>query len=123
MSYDVYVEWMGGSADFNYTSNMSTFFAWALDTNDTQPWGLRWIGGELPAPEDPSRGYGPGRPAHVVAPYLKTALERIEAADRAFLDTFNAANGWGHWERATAFLAAIRNACLEHPEGRVRVSA
>lgn len=113
MSYDVTIDYMGGSEWFNYTSNLSAFFAWALDTEHARPWGLNWLG----------NGYE-GRLVVEAMPYLRTALQRIDDADHADLAAkYDAENGWGAVERATAFLWQVYRAMQEHPEGRIRVTA
>lgn len=127
MSFDVYI----GTGTFeedvgNYTSNMGGYFRWAL-SDDAEPlpedrtrcdsrdalFGERMRDG-LPALD--------GVSAAEAAILLERAVERTAQAKPDLLDSFNAENGWGTWGRALEYLKKIHAACLEHPEGKLRVS-
>lgn len=136
MSFDVYIgtpacDHCGrGSNDIcagNYTANMGGYFRWALsDDGEPHPddigrsdsrdaiFGNRTIEGGIPGLD--------GMTAADVIPMVDRAIMRTEGATMAFLKSMNASNGWGDCMTACAYLLSIRDACIECPEGTIRVS-
>lgn len=89
-----------GSADWEYTYNLSEFFAWALRK------GLAEFDGD---------------DAWYLLDSIKHALYKIRVAERGSLDRFEPENGWGSVLGATIFLADIGIACAKAPNAKVRV--
>lgn len=101
MSYDVYLEAMREVDVFwqNYTSNCAPMWEAA--------------GVDLPALT--------GTSAADAIPCLRDAVAAMEADPERFR-AMNPENGWGRYESALEFLRSIRDACVENPDGRIRVS-
>ena len=129
MSFDAYIRSGTFSADIgNYTSNMGGYFAWALsDEPDPQ---MNAKAKERCDSRDAVFGDAPKDglvmlhelSANEALVLLDRAVERTLTAESDFLDEFNASNGWGSWPTALDYLRKIRDACLEHPEGVLRIS-
>lgn len=95
MSYDMSIDYMGGSEDFNYTYNVSTM--WYI------------VGGE----KGIRSHYGmTGKDAsQVLIKMLVLMLAQPELA------RLNPDNDWGDYEGATEFIFKLVQASLRHPEG------
>lgn len=89
------------NADWNYTYNLSGFFAWALGK------GLTEFDGEE---------------AWYLLDSIKHGLYQIRNAEKGSLDEFEPPNEWGSVLGATIFLAEIGIACAKAPNSKVSVS-
>jgi hypothetical protein len=94
MSYDIDVQHRASvTGGHNYTYNLARFFR-------------DFLGGDGINDLD-------GLDAREAAERISVALERIEAFE-GDLTSYDAPNGWGSAEGATAFLREIRQSCREY---------
>lgn len=109
MSYDVSVDVPTGPTHSveafwrNYTSNVAFMWRESLDLPD----GLRSLD---------------GAPCSEAAGVLAAAVERMTARAAEYRQK-EPTNGWGNYDGALDFLAAIARAAAEHPRGVIRVSS
>lgn len=138
MSYDVYVEVPTGPTHSveafwrNYTSNTSWMWTeclglpekpW-LDENGNQHIGKRKQGDEWV--DVPLTNHGlrllDGAPCSEAAGVLHAAVERMKARADEYRQK-EPENGWGNYDGALNFLAAIAQAAADHPLGIIRISS
>jgi hypothetical protein len=108
MSYSITIEaytgrdWYTVAEVGNYTMNVSPMWRDAL-------------GGQL------LREYHEAPCSEAAGP-LAAAVERMET-DPDRYQAMNPPNGWGDYDGALEFLRKLRDACVEHPAGRIWISA
>lgn len=114
MSYDISI----GSADFNYTWNVSKLFHEHLPATDERESGLYGLNGMT------------GKQA---GEELARAFDRIDRSvmidwttdavgEPAFCARYDADNGWGSTVGALVFLARVMAACHASPRAKFRAS-
>lgn len=110
MSYDFYVEAHGTTIyDANYTSNCSGVWHRSFEG----------VGGK---PEEHFADALERGTAAEAAKILSVMLDWIEQQPQGWAASFDAPNGWGNGADAVRILRELRDACLQVPDGRVRIS-
>lgn len=129
MSYDTYITMDTGAGRRptvvecgNMTSNIGGMYRKAM------PWRSGMIatyaGHEKPDPRDEKRDGLPGLSGMLCRDALPILNEGVAYLQDhpAEMRAMEPDNGWGSYEGALQYLRKIRDACTEHPLGRVEVS-